>query len=104
MVVTSQKDREDVGNVLIDEKNHKIISFSEKDQKKQTYINAGIYIFNKKVLENIPKKQNFSLEYSLFPQYINKGFYGFISNNEVIDIGTPERYKKTKRMHIIHNK
>jgi len=95
MVLAPQKDREDAGNVLLDEDSHSIISFAEKNQSKgKKYINAGIYIFHKKVLEHIPKEQNFSLEYSLFPQFINKGFYGFASDNQVIDIGTPDRYKK----------
>lgn len=95
MVLASQKDREDAGNVLVDEDSDEITSFSEKTPSNQRkYINAGIYIFHKKILEYIPEKQNFSLEYSLFPKFINKGFYGFISNNEVIDIGTPERYER----------
>src|SRR3989338_8826834 len=95
MVLASHKDREDAGNVLINEDNDEVTSFSEKtSNNNKKYINAGIYIFHKKILEYIPEKQNVSLEYSIFPQFINKGFYGFISDSEVIDIGTPERYKQ----------
>ena len=95
-VVISKADneRDDVGNIAIDE-NYKIISFSEKSKKTVSQnINAGIYVINKSVIDSFDAKM-FSLEVDLFPKLIkNKNIYGFETNNLVYDIGTPKRYKK----------
>lgn len=96
MVVTETKNASDYGSVFLDN-NRRIIGFAEKDREKgRGYINAGIYLFNKKMLNYIPAKTKYSLEYELFPKLIDKGIYGFISGNELIDIGTPERLVKAR--------
>ncbi|KKQ56617.1 MAG: Nucleotidyl transferase [Parcubacteria group bacterium GW2011_GWA2_38_13] len=95
MVLTTPDDRTDTGNVTLDEETGAITGFEEKNAYNQKkYTNAGIYIFNKEILKKIPKDENSSLEYSLFPQHIRYGAYGFKSEGELIDIGTPDRYKK----------
>jgi NDP-sugar pyrophosphorylase family protein len=38
------------------------------------------------------------LEYDLFPTLAGKAFYGYVSESEVLDIGTPKRYEKAKRL------
>lgn len=68
-----------------------ITSFSEK-KKASAYINAGVYIFSKEVLDLIPKGKEYSLEYDLFPKMIDSGVYGYVTGAELIDIGTAERY------------
>ena len=58
-------------------------------------INAGIYIFEPKVLDLIPKDPNYSFEYQLFPDLLNRKekFYAFVaSDNYWLDIGTLPRY------------
>jgi len=40
----------------------------------------------------MPALARFSLENDFFPKIISEGCYGFRTNAEVIDIGTPERY------------
>lgn len=98
MVLTRPGDRKDAGNVMLDEGGLRIKSFQEKQEIKESkkYISAGIYLFDKKVLSLIPPGEKFSLEYSLFPNLINKGFYGFVAESEIFDIGTPERLKKAR--------
>mgnify|MGYP000613173883 FL=1 len=94
VISTADNERDDVGNIAIDE-NYKIISFSEKSKKTVSQnINAGIYVINKSVIDSFDAKM-FSLEVDLFPKLIkNKNIYGFETNNLVYDIGTPKRYKK----------
>lgn len=87
---------EDYGVVRLGE-NERIISFSEKRGKKGL-INAGVYLFEKNVLSLIPSNTNYSLEYDFFPRIIGKGLYGYQTNETLIDIGTPEGYKRAKEM------
>jgi mannose-1-phosphate guanylyltransferase len=58
-------------------------------------INAGIYILEPRVLEMIPKNENYSFEYGLFPDLLARGenFFAFVQPDAYwLDIGTPERY------------
>lgn len=56
------------------------------------WINAGVYIINKSLIEAIPVETPFSLERKLFPKLVGKEIYGFQFKGEFIDIGTPESF------------
>jgi len=87
----------DCGVVRIDD-SHQIESFDEKAAAgRDTYINAGIYLFERRLLDYIPQDQPYSLEYDLFPHVIDDGAYGFVSETTLTDIGTPERLKVAQR-------
>ena len=76
----------------------KILSFEEKKHSDENgYINTGIYIFNKSILRDIPPNTNYSLEDDFFPSVLEKRFFAYIVENEVLDIGTPERYNFAKK-------
>lgn len=81
------------GGVTVDD-SQKIVGFGEKQQQGKGHISAGIYLFEKKVLSLIPAGTNHSLEYDLFPALAGRKFYGYKTNEKMIDIGTPERYFK----------
>lgn len=84
------------GQVMINKKNI-ITKFKEKDKKaKEGFINAGVYIFQKRVLREFPKNQKISLEREIFPKFINK-ISAFKVRGYFVDIGTPEDYKKAKK-------
>jgi D-glycero-alpha-D-manno-heptose 1-phosphate guanylyltransferase len=73
----------------------KITSFEEKgEQKGPGWINAGIYLFEKKIISDIPKDCSYSLERNFFPKLLDKRLFGFCTNDEFIDIGTPESYSR----------
>jgi NDP-sugar pyrophosphorylase family protein len=58
-------------------------------------INAGTYILEPKVLDSIPKGENYSFEYGVFPDLLNRReeFFGYLPNETYwLDIGTPQRY------------
>ena len=86
---------QDYGNVTMDISG-RINRFSEKPIKtlNSKYVNAGIYLFSKTLIQTLPPNQVISLEYSLIICWINKGIkiYGKVVKNPVLDIGTSERY------------
>ncbi len=58
-------------------------------------INAGTYVLEPKVLDFVPASQNYSFEYGLFPDLLQRkeSFYAHVPPRTYwIDIGTPERY------------
>jgi NDP-sugar pyrophosphorylase family protein len=73
-------------------RHQKIISYSEKIPiSGEGFVNAGIYSFNRKVLEEIPSGEKLSLEYDIFPRMLDKGAYGYVTKKVLLDIGTPRR-------------
>jgi len=85
------------GDIFID-KDNEVVSFSEKaGEGRAGYINGGIYIFRKEVLQYIPANKACSLEKEIIPFLVGKGLYGFPVKGYFIDIGIPEDYEKAKR-------
>jgi D-glycero-alpha-D-manno-heptose 1-phosphate guanylyltransferase len=73
--------------------NNRILSFSEKRVGLgKGFINAGVYILKRSVLEMIPEGEIYSLETQLLPSLVDKEFYGLLCDGNFIDIGTPESY------------
>ena len=72
-----------------------ITRFTEKRKEGGVrFINYGTYLFNKDVLSLLPPHEKSSLEYDIFPKLIGKGFYGFLTKEKLIEIGTPEGLKR----------
>ena len=67
--------------------------FKEKSVhfKGRGLVNAGIYLFKKKILNQIPSGQKISLEKEVLPSMIGQKFYGFRTTKKLYDIGTPQR-------------
>ena len=79
----------------------KVLKFREKPTAEELLflttnnINAGIYILEPSVLDIIPKGENTSFEYKVFPDLLAKGksFYAFVmEKNYWRDIGNPQSY------------
>ena len=74
----------------------RIVSFSEKDRVSGPgWINAGIYLLGRKLLERIPDGTNVSLEHDLFSGWTQRGLYGYYSPAHFLDIGTPEDFARS---------
>lgn len=88
----------DYGMVKLD-KTNRIVDFNEKNsQSKKCLINAGVYVFDKKVFDLMPRAKAFSLERDFFPKLPpGKNCFGYTKTGFFIDIGTPERYLKANR-------
>ena len=74
-----------------------IQSFREKDRNEGPgWVNAGICLLKKNLVETIPSGKPYSLEREFFPLLISKGLYGYQCAGEFIDIGTPESYAQAE--------
>ena len=78
-----------------------ILRFREKPKPEEidalttNNVNAGIYVLEPEILDLIPKGENCSFEYNVFPDILSnqKPFYAFIMKNQYWrDIGTPASY------------
>jgi mannose-1-phosphate guanylyltransferase len=72
-----------------------VTEFLEKPEPEQIdtdEINAGAYLLERSVLDEIPPERAVSIEREVFPGLIGKGLYGIRLEGYWIDIGTPERY------------
>ena len=104
IAVNETKSFVNYGMVELDN-NERIIGFSEKPENvscNRVFLNVGIYLFNKKVFELIPKGIPLSLEKDIMPEIVAQFepfVYAFVTPSNFIDIGTPENYRKA--LHII---
>jgi NDP-sugar pyrophosphorylase family protein len=97
LVTLHSKNPGDDGQIVLDDSGI-VQCFTEKAQGGNGLISAGIYLFEKDVLKLIPSTSAYSLEHELFPNLIGKKFYGFLTEENLIDIGTPERLMEAKKL------
>ena len=105
LVLSKVKDNQDFGTITLD-RAQKITGFHEKLKTPlaagQSYVNAGVYCFSKKVFDWMPAAAKFMFETDFFPGIVQKEIYGFITQQNFLDIGTPERFKRAqKRFRVI---
>src|SRR4051812_20858334 len=55
-------------------------------------VNAGAYVIERDVVEEIPAGRAASFEREVFPRIVGNGLFGWKAGGYWIDIGTPERY------------
>lgn len=80
------------GRVLIDG-DGRLTAFEEKRPEAGAgWINAGVYLIARTLLETIPSGRAVSIEREVFPSWLGSDFYGFTCRTEFIDIGTPQSY------------
>jgi NDP-sugar pyrophosphorylase family protein len=96
MVLAHTETAQSYGTVSLGQ-NHRIVQFKEKSTVGQAWVNAGIYLFDRDVLNRISSEDSSSLEHDIFPHMVDQRFFGFITKSPVIDIGTPERYLAAQR-------
>jgi D-glycero-alpha-D-manno-heptose 1-phosphate guanylyltransferase len=91
VVLTSVEIPKDYGIIRLNG-SQRVTSFREKIIVQGiNLVNAGIYLFDRQILKEIPHNMKLSLEYDLFPKIIEKGIYGYVADKRLFDIGTPER-------------
>jgi mannose-1-phosphate guanylyltransferase len=76
---------------------NQVKSFLEKmENPVSNLINAGCYIFNRKVIAQIPANQVVSVERDTFPSLLSSGVkvYGYLDNSYWLDIGNPQALVK----------
>jgi mannose-1-phosphate guanylyltransferase len=76
---------------------NQVKSFLEKmENPVSNMINAGCYIFNRKVIDQIPANQVVSVERDTFPSFLSSGVkvYGYLDSSYWLDIGNPQALVK----------
>jgi D-glycero-alpha-D-manno-heptose 1-phosphate guanylyltransferase len=92
MALAHVKTTKRYGRVKLDS-SARIFEFAEKkDSEGAGCINAGVYFLSRKVLQSIPERTNTSLEHDVFPRWVGRGLYGYLSLSPFLDIGTPEDF------------
>ncbi len=93
VAVTKVYDPERYGVVETDEEG-KVVHFEEKPRRPKTnLVDAGIYIVNKRVLEEIPENREVYFEKEVLPKYVSTGeVYAYKIPREYywVDLGTPD--------------
>jgi mannose-1-phosphate guanylyltransferase len=78
----------------------RVKSFLEKsDTPPSNLINAGCYVFNRSVIDEIPSERVVSVERESFPQLLaaEKKVFGFVDSSYWLDIGTPAALIKASK-------
>jgi NDP-sugar pyrophosphorylase family protein len=72
----------------------RLLRFEEKAASEGTgWINAGVYLLRRTLLQNLTIGSNASLENDLLPGWVDAGLvYGFRGGRRFIDIGIPETF------------
>lgn len=88
--------------VVVPSKEHTVLEFQEKpplEEAKSNYINTGIYVFNKRILDFIPEGETYDFAKNVFPSLLKSGekinvykIYSYWS-----DIGTIEQYIQSNK-------
>jgi NDP-sugar pyrophosphorylase family protein len=95
IVVTPPNERTDTGTVEVDAEG-RITSFAEKlaqANQQRGYVNAGVYVLQRGLIESERPETPVSLERDIFPRAARDSrCRAFHVAGPVIDIGTPERY------------
>ena len=91
MHLTHVADARAYGCVPVDEEG-RVTAFLEKmENPVANTINAGCYVFNSRVIDQIPAGKVVSIEREIFPDLVDRGraIYGLVDDSYWIDIGTP---------------
>lgn len=74
-------------------------SFAEKGgENGPGWINAGIYLLQKRTLDEIPRGREVSLEREILPALLPGGVYGYHCGGAFIDIGIPDEFKRSQSL------
>jgi len=92
LTVSVMKGVSDYGTIRVDEQG-RISAFEEKAPGGEGLVNVGVYCFRKEILEIMPSGP-FSIERDFFPAITGRGMFAFVTQQEFLDIGTPQRLKE----------
>lgn len=98
LVLVRVTDAKAYGRVGVDH-DGAVVSFEEKiAEKGSAWINAGVYLLDRSLVERIPPNRAVSLEREMLPGWLGRGLYGHLCKGPFFDIGTPETYATAKKL------
>jgi NDP-sugar pyrophosphorylase family protein len=90
LVLAEVEDASRFGTVRLGESGA-IASFEEKSGRAEPgWINGGVYLLSRRLLESLPEGCAVSIEREGFPAWLAGGLGGYQSTGAFLDIGTPE--------------
>jgi NDP-sugar pyrophosphorylase family protein len=97
LVLSHQSDTERYGRVQVDD-DGRVTHFAEKRGRGPAWINAGVYLLERRLIEEIPEDVSSSLEHDLIPGWLDRqeNVFGMYSTGRFLDIGTPESYAQAE--------
>lgn len=96
-MVVAKKNRDDVGGVHMGADNM-LLEYSERPKAgAHSFMSAGVYAVGRQVRAHMLARDEFSFEYDALPALVGtRRCFGYATHVSVIDIGTPERYRKAQ--------
>jgi NDP-sugar pyrophosphorylase family protein len=97
LVVTRVTDTSRYGVVQL-AGNERVLGWAEKSASAgEGWINAGIYLMTRSLVEEIPHDDPVSLECQMFPRWLKShNCFAYRSDGRFLDIGTPESYREAE--------
>jgi len=89
LLVTRAPDPGRFGQVMV-AADGRVTSFDEKQPGNAGLVSAGIYLFERSVVEEIPAHQKVSLEREVLPRLSSGRLFALEAPGPLVDIGTPE--------------
>jgi D-glycero-alpha-D-manno-heptose 1-phosphate guanylyltransferase len=80
------------GRVQIDDEGRILLFMEKTDTEGPGWINAGIYLVKRQIIESIETGRAVSIEREVFPGWVGKGLHGFRCEGRLWDIGLPTSY------------
>lgn len=101
-IAVTEVDNPSAYGVIEHDDNGFITAFKEKPQPHESnsnLINAGVYIFEPQLLDEIPSGRTVSIERETYPLLLQKGYKIAVYNrcSYWLDLGTPEKYLKAHK-------
>lgn len=79
------------GRIEIDAEG-RVVAFKEKQGNGPGYVNSGVYLIARNVLDIFPTSGSVSLENDILPELVGKDMFALPSSVFFIDIGVPDDY------------
>jgi NDP-sugar pyrophosphorylase family protein len=103
LAITWARDSTRYGQVVVRE-DDRVYRFAEKQTShsggQSGWINAGIYLLNRNLVEEIPGAQTVSLECDMLPRWVRPGstrnVFAYRCRGPFLDIGTAESYERAE--------
>jgi len=100
MTLAEVEDPQPYGVAALDDRD-RIERFVEKPKREAApsrWINAGLQVWRREVIEEIPRGRPVSFETEVVPNLLARGIYGYRTRGYWEDAGTPERLLNAQRL------
>ena len=87
-----------VADLTADDRISRFVEKPEPERAPSHWINAGISIWRRELLEEVPRGRAVSFEQEILPRLLDRGVFGFRFRGYWDDAGTPERLLRSQRL------